>query len=141
MNQKNNKKGLFNCIVYGFAVIGVLATLAGIVILGGVAYFWYADPYNIKEFISPMQWQEQIETSSTSSTKSVEESNNLPFTQQQLQMMSTFGIDVENLQNMDPQKLQNCSKEKLGEDRYNKIITGEITPNFSDVNKFKECVN
>lgn len=83
------------------------------------------------------------DTSDTSASSAAEPApggiylRDLPLTDAQVSMASTFGIDVETYY-IAPETI-NCAENSLGADRYQAIVGGE-SPSFTEATKLLNCL-
>lgn len=149
--EKQKRKG--GCFLYGFAIIGVFATLLFACIIAIGAYLWVADPFGLRVFFDENTTittsTTTYEADTTAATSAVAPSTDsmvttaeldVAITPEQEALLSAVGLDIETLAAQDPVALEACVSAKVGAERSAALQAQEVTPGIADVLALKSCI-
>ncbi len=119
-------------LTYFFMTLGVIF----FIILCGLAYIWFADPFNIRPLIATLTSDTPTSVSTTSGGSTVDK--NPALSAQQEEALESIGINPENLPTSITPEMQACFTEKLGAARVAEIVAGD-TPSATEVFTTREC--
>lgn len=119
-------------LTYFFVTLGVIF----FVLICGVAYVWFADPFNIRPLIDTITADAPAETGNNTSEDSVDKNPALSPTQEQA--LESIGIDPASLPSEITPEMESCFVEKLGSARVAEIKEGD-SPTPIEVVKTKSC--
>ncbi len=116
-------------LTYFFVTLGVVFF---IIICAG-AYIWFADPFEIRPFISVMTGKDASEFIETSSVD-----KNPALSPAQESALEKIGIDPATLPTSITSEMENCFVSKLGESRVSEIKTGD-SPTPTEIFTTRSC--
>lgn len=127
-----------SCWLYGFATIGILSTIVGLLCMILLMMVWS----NIKPFLS-----EGNSASSTYSfdlqavtTPPIGEDGKILLSEEHMRLLQLVGIDPAKVQGQDPKVLKACAVAELGAERVAALESGQAEPTMSDFMAIKTCV-
>ena len=115
-----------------FVTLGVIF----FIILCGLAYIWFADPFNIRPFVSVLT-AESTEASISLKGGSIKDKNPVLSSEQEAALES-IGINPENLPSTITPEMEACFTAKLGSARVAEIKAG-ASPTAVEVFTTREC--
>lgn len=129
-------------LTYFFTTLGVIF----FVLLCGLAYVWFADPFNIRPFIEMMTTKEEVSSTATptsedasssadSSSGTTEQTRKI--TPEQEEVLSSVGIDIDALPELTPE-MEACFTAELGEARVAEIKAG-ASPTPTEIFSTRTC--
>jgi len=133
-----------SCWIYGLAAIGAFSIIVWIILLALLVNIWL--------FIRPLFSGEANVTSSTvsfeigdmadmkSMLQPVIVDGNIVLTPEQLQLLTSAGINPDTILNQDPEELRACAQREIGVDRAVQLELGTVSPNVTDLYGLKRCL-
>jgi len=126
MQEEKSKKGSALKIILIILLVIVIILL--LLIIAGFIWFWFADPFGLKTAIF--------------NPPTIEESG-VPYdhpllSEDQENLLKSIGVDPRALPTEITPEMENCAREKLGDQRINEIIQG-ATPTTMDLLKAQSC--
>lgn len=121
-------------LTYFFVALGIIF----FVILIGLSYLWFADPFEIRPLIKSLTQEIPATQSQESTQETVRADKHPALTEEQEQALETIGIDPSALPTTITPEMETCFTAVLGEERVQEIRDG-ASPTPVEAFKTREC--